>query len=1086
MNKKFLIGAIVVVLAGIGLALFLSQDQKFGNQGGFTENEINQKRAAFAAESGETNAPTQAVLAPIDLSHSLRLAIGGLGLADEDQNRQLGDLVTVGLTGERGFNLVERQSLAAILHELNLSWSGFVRAKDAVRAGKLLKADWFLLGTEAKINGTNSIVARVVDARTGVMRDAGVFPADKPSTELAADLAAFMRQCRLNAASPKLRVYLAVGAFEDLSVNNRQADFPTQLRGYLTAAYGGSSVTLLEREYVETLLQEVHLDLAGLTEESWSNTPPAMQSAYWLVSGQYQSYETTNFQIELNLEVQRAFGKSFQRSLRAEPGEPVGRQTKAAIDAVMNLNSGPVFATRRTEARMQMEIGRELWKNGGGFDPVWVSETWTEDEQVLTKQRRKLEDAIRSLQTVLLLEPTNREARIYLAACLRRRVIFRLDDACNYYRDIIDEPTRDKWSGLAEQALVQTFKWFGPQQRLRWYQSAASQTTNSVAAAFYSAQADEAQNEITMNSGDSPKAGQLAEKKLIDSFQSYKSLLQGESGHSSEDMGMDDYIAVFKWDRGTGAQKLAEMLPKMQKQAPGLEPYLLATVLTHQLDTNTPLVAEFAGMLDHYIEHPDQVLNPLQLWNKIRWSVYDWCFEKTNYALAIKLIEGEKRVAAGGKVALLDFDDMENIKLAYAYLAAQRWQNALAIFESFTNRPVKATGGGPWGEAFQPILTDKLTAFCRIQLGTTVAQDTRKFDLGKPVLCLCSPSTFVADDSGLWVGIGGRLLNLDFELKTNLAVKLPLNDSVPITVLCLTSSSIWIGTRGAGLIEFDKASHQCRRLTEADGLMMDDIASLEITGDSLWIGYGGATGGGLGQLDLRSRKLSSFMPSLNADVVARTNETPPRDEIKKIVAGSDGDLWMSVASTVRQFHVAHGVWETLPKTNCEWVACFSAGPEYLVEGGGIGLIEIGIQDKPDRNVSTNDLHKTKMVVSLAELNRLEQNLRTNGSHRYVWSTASGGIRPKGAVAIQNLHNHGWQNLEDTDGFPNPPSTLTLDGDDLWVGGEGAIALVDLKQCKVRKYCHIKAERVDRIQIAGSYVWAQFDWHLYRVSLSALN
>jgi hypothetical protein len=28
--------------------------------------------------------------------------------------------------------------------------------------------------------------------------------------------------------------------------------------------------------------------------------------------------------------------------------------------------------------------------------------------------------------------------------------------------------------------------------------------------------------------------------------------------------------------------------------------------------------------------------------------------------------------------------------------------------------------------------------------------------------------------------------------------------------------------------------------------------------------------------------------------------------------------------------------------------------------------------------------------------------------------------------------------------------------------------------------------VDRIQIAGGYVWAQFDWHLYRASLSALQ
>ena len=65
MNKKFLVGATIVVLAGMGLAIFLLRDEKLGNQGGYTEDEISQKRAAMAAGSGETNAPTQAVLAPI-------------------------------------------------------------------------------------------------------------------------------------------------------------------------------------------------------------------------------------------------------------------------------------------------------------------------------------------------------------------------------------------------------------------------------------------------------------------------------------------------------------------------------------------------------------------------------------------------------------------------------------------------------------------------------------------------------------------------------------------------------------------------------------------------------------------------------------------------------------------------------------------------------------------------------------------------------------------------------------------------------------------------------------------------------------
>jgi len=93
------------------------------------------------------------------------VAIGGLGLAAEADNQKLGDLATAGLTGMPGIELVERQSLAAVLQELNLNWSGFVRAKDAVRAGKLLKADWFVFGTRTELNHTHAIVVRVVKRR---------------------------------------------------------------------------------------------------------------------------------------------------------------------------------------------------------------------------------------------------------------------------------------------------------------------------------------------------------------------------------------------------------------------------------------------------------------------------------------------------------------------------------------------------------------------------------------------------------------------------------------------------------------------------------------------------------------------------------------------------------------------------------------------------------------------------------------------------------------------------------------------------------------------------------------------------------
>jgi hypothetical protein len=311
---------------------------------------------------------------------------------------------------------------------------------------------------------------------------------------------------------------------------------------------------------------------------------------------------------------------------------------------------------------------------------------------------------------------------------------------------------------------------------------------------------------------------------------------------------------------------------------------------------------------------------------------------------------------------------------------------------------------------------------------------------------------------------------------------------VPITALCLASSKIWIGTGGYGLIEYDKASRQCRRLTEADGLMMDYLSSLKLDGDLLWIGYGGATGGGLGQFDLNSQKLKSFMPSLNAntDSSSSAGETPPRQSVGNIVTGLDGNLWMHVDRDIRQFNVAHNFWGSVPNVAGEWATCFAAGPEWLVKGVGVEQIVILIGTNLSRTVLPNPSNTTRQIVSQAEMSRLEEVFKTNGINQRIFGTSVGEVTAKGKLEIQSLRDNRWQKLEDTDGIPNPPTTMTLDGNNLWVGGEGFITLVDLKDCKVRKYCHIRAAGVDRIQIGGGYIWAQFDWHLYRAPLNSLQ
>ena len=1034
MNKKFLLGGLLVLVLG-GVAALVAH--KFNDVERIGSVEMAEKDIAAAMQKKFGVSPTQAVSSaqtPIEMSRPLRLAIGGLGFGNDEKDRSVADLTLANLGGAAGLDLVERQSLDAVLRELNLSASGLVRAKHAVRVGKLVRADWFLLGSLFVMNGTNSIVVRVVDARTGIMVEAGVFSGEQLVSEIAKNLASFVRQCREDAAQAKARVYLAFGTFRDLSVNNRLADFPPQLRAYLTAAYQGNKVTLLEREFVSTLLQEVRLDLAGLTDTAGTNASSPMQSAFWLVDGYYQSYETTDQQVELVLNVQRMLGRNQQTMLRAKPGEILFKQVKDAVDEVMKHGDAVLFPTRMTELKAQLNSGRDLLEAvvatkgyNHGYD--WIGFNGELSEREVARLRRNTEEAIRAFETALLLDPQNREAKFQLATCFQKPFIHRVDEARELYREIIEESVDDRWTGVAQTELVWGLEErSGAEEAARWFQSALARNTNKSRTEFFRQHAETAANAVIIQRGDSPKATELAQKRLLERIRLNREFIKNNSGSFHPDYGMDDFAEAFKNDKGATARALVEFLPKMKVEYPDMIPYLLASVLDSQSDPNGIIAVEFGRVLDDCIANPERVFKVQKFWQDVRWSVYGWCFAKTNYPLAVKLMEGERRAAAEGHAS--DFNDQEKIKLAYAYMAVERWKDALETFESFSNRQFRAEGGGPWGKAFVPILTGKLADDCRGKLGLSVSSDSRKFEIGPEIVCLHTASEFACDAEGLWIAIAGQLIQCSFDLRTNLVVSLPIDPGTPISCLSVGTQKIWIGTSGEGLVEFDKTSRTCRRFTEADGLLMDDLASLHLSGDFLWIGYGGKNGGGLGRFDFRSQKFKSYMASLNPGA----DESPPKTAVGQIATVRGEDVWMVALGVVRQLRTPDDSWQTIPSKAGHYATCLSGDSERIVEGVGIG-----------------------------------QN-----------------INPKGGLEIFNLPDNKWQSFADADGLPNPPTAMLVDGQELWVGGQGFITFVDLKERKVRKFSHIRTRSVDRIQVGGGYVWVKYDKHLHRAALRELR
>lgn len=1088
MNKRSLILFSLLMIGG-GLAWLLLRwySESEAHLPAATENDL-----AKAAARLDLNSPTQPAVvpaAPLAASHSVRLAIGWLGLPDETSNGQVTDLLTVELTGAKGLELVDRQSLGTVLRELELSLSGLVRAKDAVRVGKLLRAEWFLLGTSVAGANTNRIiVARIVDARTGILHDVGVFTPSKGVSGLAAEIAGFVRQCRQGASVPKPRTFLAIGTFADAGINTRQAEFPQQLRAYLTRAYQPLQMTLLERDQVSTLLQEVRLDLAGLTDDSSANAPQPMQSAFWLVNGFYQSFETSSYEVELVLQVTRVFGRTTNFTFRGHPGEGLFREVKAAIDTTVAQAGPSILApTRRSEARQQMNIGKELFNTGPGASGK-VSFTSPGyrmgglGEQDYIKRNGYLTEAVRAFETALLLEPDNRQAKFYLSACYLDWSLGRYDEGISVLRELAASTIEDQWSQEARVALGDVYFYTNPREAARWLNEAASRTKDLPAADAYRSLAQQVvANAFGADTNTQDMA--ILERRLFEQGESAQRVLQGKPGAIEYSYGLGDFAHAFGANREAAALRIVEVMPKLIQKFPDLAPHLLSSALCFQVDTNAPIIAEFRKSLSACATRPEKILGCANYFENLLRHTYSWCFNAKLYVLAAEVVEAKRDAAL--RRPEIGFNEHDKIQLAFAYLKLERWRDALLVLEDLGEVSVVMGWEGPWGEASDPFWPARQAVLCRAKLGMAQPASTGLAALREPCLCLHTSSAFATSPAGLWIVIGAKLLQLGFDLQTNKVVSLPIAHNAEITALCLGSEKIWIGTGGEGLVECDMASGKCRLMTEKDGLLINHITSLCLQDKTLWIGFGRERAGGLGALDLRNGHFSALTPALPADPLdARKSDPPdgpPRHAVSSLEGTAPGQLWMLVAGRgLCRYRLAQNSWDTATFGNGVWLQCFALNGDSLIAGFSLVQGRLLIENERPPG-DTNQLGTTERVVTLEESARLQAD---SAMHRRIRGFTVGESPYKGELRLLRLRDETWQKLGGDSVLPAPPGLLLIDGNDLWLAGSTYIAVFDLAQNKIRAVCSIPSSSVNRIQIGGGFLWAQFDKHLHKAPLSA--
>lgn len=1036
------------------------------------------------AFAGTSITPPVAPTLARERSVSVRLAIGALGLRDEQRGNQLADLLAARLASEVGIELVERRALDIALREAEMSFAGLRRAKDTVRVGRLAQADWFLLGSSVSVNGTNAIILRLVEARSGVINNVAVVQESVSLPVLAEELARFVIRSRDLSRQGAPRIYLAVGGFQDLSVNNRFATFPQQLRSYLTTAYQGSTVTLLEREAVEPLLKELRLDLAGLTEAA-GVPPPETQAAFWLVDGFYQSYELSGAEVDLVLRIERVFGGRHLVPLREKPGVDLLRHAREAVDGVLAKDAGPTRAsTAQGEVELQMARGKALL----GMEGQSLILTTPTDNFVVgglgvqdpVKKRQNIEAATRAFETVLLLEPESRPAKLYLATCLRYTPLAQLDEARSYYREVIADNLKDEWADVARVALAYSYRDVDGRKALELFRLFGGQCGGERYAGMCKNGVVSAMQELrNANAITTPEMLPYVDELVCDNLT--KVLSQAKKSGGVAGFNFNEILHACRFDEELTARHVNELLPRLKAQFPELTPFLLHAALWYQVNTNSPEVKEFRESLGWCSRNWDKVFCARSYFGQLSWS---WASRHKLYDLALRIAEVRQQGITNGLAGPLS--DQAKVSLGYVYAAADRWQEALAVFDSLGYRTVDVgnLGDGPWGSAFTPFSPARMADECRKHLGLARRPDDIRFELGEPFARMNDWFAFAPAGDSVWLAEDGTLFLCDASGKKTRKAAFPSPRNAPVTALAVGKGRVWIGTEGDGLFEYDAASGTCRQFTEGDGLLLNAITCLLAREDALWIGFGrnihnergSIEHGGFGRMDMNTHRFMAFTPSLvlnsrsplsSRPVImpldsrtvearrpsvpvepremvpasvrqpGRVSGEPPRRKVVGMAEGARGMLWLAVWDTgITRYSAAGNNFETM--------------------------------STPDtRNrLSSLAVDESRILAGCSDPSIYPNTPPGAGFHLYAFGEAK------------------WRRLSFQDELPAHKITaLALAGTDAWIAGEGFIAVADLERDRIRKLCQVPST-VLKLQADGGLMWIKLPRGIYRIPLSA--
>lgn len=1004
------------------------------------------------------------------------------------------ELLTAELSAEEGLVLVERRRLAEFADELGLALEDPGNSANRLRLGRMVKARKIVGGSLLGSERSLVAVVRITDSETGVLQDVltvDVQPdrAGAAAKAIADAVAAPLRIA--NSAKRKPRVFLGVGGFEDLCLTQRHANLGAEIRAFAAQRYTGRH-RVVERSLVTPLLRELELYRGGLTEQAGDRAH--VQVVGLLVDGLYQLRGGDEAGISMVLRLQAPGGTPTLRTVASKPGEELNARIAEAIDrALKGLETGDAAINADEAARKEakihfqkgMERSRLVYKDtASGYPRVGGRLGGYLKSRDPEKRKQNLEEAVQAFEASLLLDPRNYETRLMLGICLCDEDIARVERGQNLLREVIAGSDDTTLQAIARYRLAKTTE--DPVLRLKLLNAHLRRQDDPDYQQYILWAIERAHRDAERQGTPVPRRsdGRVGKHRVSAEFSDYLRNHPAELTHVAQrifnacevgfssgfDITARFYVRAERVLKDTDrtCDFMNRIGAEMKRVRPGIYPYFELYRSKCGRSSIKPLdpeqVKTMLGAVQRIAMHPNRVEDPQ------RYARFAFGLLRTPLMQdqdAESLLEVAQLVADTHSEKMPRNLRVKEFKArVYAALAWCHWhlddpEKAAAALRQVPFRSERILWDASRKDSHRTV--QAALDECREALGETVERNKPdSFTLPKHCLETRSATHLSCTNGTPWVATANDIRRFDGNAWKTVIERPKLPVKGAITAFEATRNRLYAGGFRSGLYVLRHDGTLVRHYTEEDGLPISGVSVLHKERDRLWVGFAefdGKTtdhgrfvwlrlgrqysGGAVGYLDLSRNRIVSLLPS----VATRNGEAPhygkrhfdradapPRHAVVAVTPTGDHDLWVAVrAKGVQHCNLDTQTWRTASHRHN-----FARDPKPV------------LQDK-----------NSKLACLVANA-------------RYVAAgCAHWGVGAQvGGLVILDRETEEWTQIHLAAGLPAGQvySLAITDRQQLWVGGNQYLAVIDLASKTVRRICAMPYEHALELEIDGDGLW----------------